>query len=512
MSQRFLLVAAILAVTSCSRSDDNGSSAKEAWNQNNAPQLFGLQSVHYATLPTSGSVAKTPWSGDYWATFRGGLSFRWMLTNPQTENYRDYQYTPLSPQQVQSLSSAQLNTLSPAEKYDIYLGRTDFPLTRAEQQEAVRVAQTSGGSVPTWNGICHGWAAAATLEPQPGRGVRTTLNDGRTLDFSYGDIQALISRTYSENGTYQLAFLGGRCAEQEARLDQWGRPVDPNCRDVNPGSFHIVLGEYVGLRQLPFVADISNDEQVWNQPVIGYRTQYLNMRNFVNQDGTSSIRAFGTAYLVDVTTDLYYTDEALPTLAPERASTSSIRVTYQLELDRNGFIIGGEWTSKQRPDFLWQARSTPRTNGPIDYATVKTLLTQSLSSSPLPTPAPDPTPTPVPTPIPTPVPVPQPRPTPAPYPSAALSLNVTDFRVVDDGDIRGLFVATGYASGAGATYAQLDVVTILGFNQTLGRVPLQANGAFQVSGRIFEFRVRDVRLTLLDANAQVLAQRSLGVR
>ena len=328
------------------------------------------------------------------------------------------------------------------------------------------------------------------MSGQPGRVARVTLRDGRAMEFSSGDMQALISRSYSDFSTYQYVFIGGRCNEETPQLGQWNRPVDPACRDVNPGTFHLVLGDYLARRQQSFVADVSNDEQVWNQPVTGYRVDYANLRPFTGQDGSSSFRAPGTEQLVDVDAELFYTAEAEPAVSPQRPAGDSIRVSYQLELDRNGYIIGGEWTSKDRPDFLWQVRSTPdtRAGGVIDYAIVKGLLTQSLGNDPGPGPGPGP----------------------GPDPIGNVTLNVNDFRLINDGGLRPLVIASGTAAGAGAAYARLDAVTNLGLVQTLDRQPLQQGGQFQVKGRILEARVREFRLVVLDANLRILGQRSLG--
>jgi hypothetical protein len=39
----------------------------------------------------------------------------------------------------------------------------------------------------------------------------------------------------------------------------------------------------------------------------------------------------------------------------ERDAQRSVRYLYELELDRDGDIIGGEWYTHRPPDFLWTA-------------------------------------------------------------------------------------------------------------------------------------------------------------
>lgn len=494
MTPRLLILAATLAAAACSRGDET-SATKEAWNNLNAPQIFGVQSSRFDSVPTQASLpnGRQGWSGDYWATYQGGISYRWQINNGGSQNWQDYLYQPLAPNQAQSLSSAQLNQLSPAEKYDLYVGRTDFPLTRSEQASMQSTAQQNGGRIPSWNGICHGWAAAATSEPQPGRVARVQLRDGRSLDFTNGDLQALISRAYSDFSTYQYAFIGGRCDSQSIQADQWGRPLDPACRDVNPGTFHLVLGEYIARRQQGFIADVQNDEQVWNQPVSGYRLSYSNLRPYTGQDGSGSFRAPGTAQLVDVIVQLDYVAETNPSATAHGNSFDSLRVSYQLELDRNGYVIGGEWTSKDRPDFLWQVRSTPdtRASGVIDYNVVKALLQQSLGSDPGPGPTPNPGPQPFPQP-------------------GVVSVTVDSFRLVDDIGLRPLAMAAGSVQGNGAAYVQLDAIFNDGSQRTLARTTLDASRRFLLRGRVIGARVFEFRLRVLDGNQRAIAERSLG--
>lgn len=487
------LVALTLFASGCSRGSQQTSDSKEAWNPANAPEIFGLKSARYDSIPLSANLtdAKATWSGSYWPTYQGGVSYRWQVNRSQSENYRDYIYQPMTAAQSQNLSSDQLNLLSPAEKYDLLVGRTDFPLTRSEQQNVQSVARQLG-NVPTWNGICHGWAAASTREPQPGATARVNLPDGRSMDFNYSDLQALSSRTYSDFNTYQYAFIGGRCDSQRVDVDANGRPTDANCRDVNPGTFHLVIGEFIGHKQQSFIADISNDEQVWNQPITGYQMQASNLRAFNPQDGTAAIRAPGTTQLIDINVDLTFTDEAANSFNPTPAAKDKMHVSYQLELDANGMVIGGEWTSKDRPDFLWQVTSAPNIqNGLIDYNIVHKLVQQSLSSQP------------------TPIPTPTPTPTPVPMPSQ-IQLNIGSFQLIDDAGLRDLAQVTGNVKGGGAAAVELMVIIQDGDQRSLERARLGAGGDFVLQGRVFSGRIREYRLLILDANMRVIGSQSLG--
>src|SRR5690606_31047182 len=54
-----------------------------------------------------------------------------------------------------------------------------------------------------------------------------------------------------------------------------GRPLDGDCIDTNPGTFHLLVSNFLGLRQTGFVYDRTYDYQVWNQPIAGYRVTQL---------------------------------------------------------------------------------------------------------------------------------------------------------------------------------------------------------------------------------------------
>ncbi len=480
--------ATCFGLSACSPVEPSTSQTQEAWDGANAPTIFGVQSAPYLNVAASAYLpdAKLGWSGDYWPTIKGGISDRWQTNRSDSEDYTNHVYAPLTAQAASRLTNAQLDKLSPAEKYDILTGRLDFPLTRAEKG-AVLAARDASGDVPSWHGICHGWSAASIREKQPGKAARVDLGAGRSLTFNYGDLQALASRAYADFDTYDFAFLGGRCDAQTVRFDAQGRAVDSECRDVNPGAFHLILGDYLGRRQESFIADVHNGEQVWNQPIVGYKLTYSNERG-LQGDRLAGYRAPGTQRLVDVSAQLFYLLESNTSLEPTRPYYDSVTVTYSLELDSRGYVLGGEWTSKDRPDFLWSVRSAPRTNSSslIDYNTVKRLLDLSHGNQPLPDPTPDPDP------------IPDPDPTPGP-----VTLTVSDFRLVNDIGLRPVAVATGYAYGQGADAVEMVADLGNGDLRVLDGQPVSADGRFELRGRV-ALRAAGIVIRVIDRNGRVL--------
>ncbi len=138
------------------------------------------------------------------------------------------------------------------------------------------------------------------------------------------------------------------------------------CWDVNPASFHTVLTEYLGKRNLGFVMDRTRTGQVWNQPVYGARFTVGALQDAATvDDPLFRYRAAGTTYLAVVTTEVLWSSEpSKPSLDYDdnfdKNHISSSKYTYTLEFDADKRLIGGEWgdlkpvsTKLVEPDFLF---------------------------------------------------------------------------------------------------------------------------------------------------------------
>ncbi len=138
------------------------------------------------------------------------------------------------------------------------------------------------------------------------------------------------------------------------------------CWDVNPASFHTILTEYLGKKNLGFVMDRTRTGQVWNQPVYGARFQVGPLLVAADVDDVLfRYRAAGTVYLTEVTAEVLWSSEpSRPLLdyAPDfdKNRIASIKYTYTLEFDADHHLIGGEWgglnaqdTKLIIPDFLF---------------------------------------------------------------------------------------------------------------------------------------------------------------
>lgn len=398
-----------LVAASCGGDHDPLAGARplEAWNSNNDPLLLsGRYQRAFQGLPTSGSVTPTPWSDWYWPTQKGGIAYRWRKSETP------FTYTMLSAASVRNMSANDIGSLSPAEKFDIYRGKLDFPLVETEKGRTRPTAES-------WEGICHGWAPASYLFNEP-KAIKVKGANGIEVPFGSSDLKALLSYYLAQVTTTSVRFLGTRCNVDFSNASDAAR-VSSECRDTNAGAFHVVIANQLGLMGQAFVADVTRDLQVWNQPVHGFKSVVK-----AERQGASPGAAAGTVREVTVQTTMVYTNEIGPNWEPVVGtggqSNASKTYEYRLELNAAGEIIGGEWISEDRPDFLWTMQQPSFTG---EYAALGELYkaaTGGVQPTPTPTPRPTvvpPTPTPRPTVVP-PTPTPRPTvvpPTPTPRPT-----------------------------------------------------------------------------------------------
>ena len=351
--------------------EDAVSHLKERWSNIDDPSLLGISLVFQSDqLPTYGSVRKIPWPGSYWPYRDDSINARW----------------------------AGPSSFSPAEKYEMAFQK---PGVVAQISRQYGQNTSFGPNPPAWFGLCHAWAPAAILEKEPTDPV--TFNG---VEFRPNDIKALVTLSYTEG--LQVRGLSGRCNEKDLVLDSFGRPARPECRDTNAGTFHLLVTNLIGRMQRSFIEDKSIAEQVWNQPIRSY--EILSQNRITDQNEIYRLRsrynnAAWSFETVQMRLDyLVESPQHLDGNLPEDLYTHSSYYSYILELDRNGHIIGGEWTSdsiKDHPDFLWlptKKHGQSQAAG-VSWADVQWLLAQSVGEQ-SPSPSPEPVPTPQPSPHP----------------------------------------------------------------------------------------------------------------
>jgi hypothetical protein len=222
----------------------------------------------------------------------------------------------------------------------------------------------SGGKFPAWWGICDGSAAASAAVPEPVRKVVVrSAAYGVNVPFYAPDIKALLSMLWSTyNRDLHLPEIGLQCDDKGGGA----------CADVNPASFQRALYHFLGLGHGHLMMDVDATRVVWNHPIHGYETYYYppqdgpedRVASFrdallpIGQAGDDPrwrLRAPGTAYLLGVVTTIYYGKNVreAPLEGSVKQDIKTMEVQYELELDGDLNLLGGEWLSKNHPDLLW---------------------------------------------------------------------------------------------------------------------------------------------------------------
>jgi len=256
-------------------------------------------------LPEKAELAKKPWTGDYWATARGGITYRWFNDRGFRDSNLDsdiedcpmrgddpsrWGYRLLDMDNIPK--DFNLACLSPAEKFDLFMNDRNWTLTKIER-DRTGILKTIPGSpyfergfeIPNWEGLCHAWAPLTYTfdEPKP---ILVTNYKGRKIPFGSSDIKALMSFGVNSSDPIiprlqsKSEFVGKRCnlkqnekALKEGRItrnDYIKHLVEYCEQSVNPAAFHLIITNMIGLRSESFIIDKTWDDEVWNQPVYSY--------------------------------------------------------------------------------------------------------------------------------------------------------------------------------------------------------------------------------------------------
>lgn len=344
----------------------------EKWDKTSNPYFFdivagGKMKVTMSSLPLKASLEdpRLGWSESFWPSSKGGIAYRWNSATPLI-----FKYKSPTKEEVKKMSQTQLSELSPAELYDISQGDYKYGLTK-------KVLKQYTVKDLWWEGICHGWALAASNYPEPDKVVVTNI-DGIKVPFGASDVKGLLAMHDAYNSKGMYARVGARCAvlgkvngeafpeDGDVKMPELKEASRPECSDVNAGTFHIVLSNMIGVYSKGFVADVDRFNDVWNQPIKGYES-------VIKEEYPVSAAEYknGVAKKVKVSTNMTYGDElefysheaeaegvvgfvSKEPVTGTPAQTDTTRLyEYILELDSFDNIIGGVWLSDARPDMLW---------------------------------------------------------------------------------------------------------------------------------------------------------------
>ncbi|RLA63891.1 MAG: hypothetical protein DRQ88_01245 [Epsilonproteobacteria bacterium] len=330
------------------------------WNRANSPANFDREyKTSFWFLPKEGKVKRRPWSGDYWPTYKGGITYRWADDSVSKDSQR-YFYRINKLRSIGTRDS-DIYQLSPAEKWDLYRGDTNWSLTNLERD---RTKIYTKNDIPEWEGLCHGWAPATLLYKNP-KPITVIGAKGHKIEFGSADIKALMTyHMHLNKKGSKTNFLGSRCnldfkkIGNELRDGVISRSKYNNLigsvkcgQDTNAGAFHTVLANEIGKRKTGFVMDATRDAEVWNHAIYSYKTKVLSKSKSISRGA-----ARGTKKEVTVKTTIIYITEVSQRWRKNWTNNAFKKVTYKyvLELGSFGRIIGGRWLSFKRPDFIWK--------------------------------------------------------------------------------------------------------------------------------------------------------------
>ncbi|RLB57373.1 MAG: hypothetical protein DRI34_07820 [Deltaproteobacteria bacterium] len=399
---------------------DKSAPKADRWDSQNDPQLFGVDlEYQLEQLPTSGEAERVPWPSTYWPTYEDSVNVRWQGQGKYSplEKY-DMAFNGWTPPEGfdslvpfkgcgQEFDQEYYDQLGPAAKY----------WSNNRGNKAMRDAwdkDDCSDKIETWWGLCHAWTPAAILEDEPQRAV--TYNG---VTFEVSDIKALLIMMYNNSVT---RFVGRRCNLRTDKIerDEFGRIVQSECRDANPGTMHVLLANLLGRDKRAFAEDRTMNYEVWNQPVRAFEVKTMEEKTEAeaaqlidekctsgcDPEADSSCRPCEYTWDADaqrffyVQTDVKYITESSPDTEPKLPNidyyTRTDHYAYILELDGEGNIIGGEWldfngggypsrfrSQMVHPDFFWlPLRAGWRSNPHADLEKIHTLLRMSTSAEP----------------------------------------------------------------------------------------------------------------------------------
>ena len=313
-------------------------------------EIWGADPIkEFRLLPIQGTVNNPPRSGHWYPTSEGGLN-----------------------------------------RTDVLI-RYDKAFNNAEQTkiyQATNWERVHRSSPIKWHGQCNGYAASSLRHREPLYDVAVVTPAGEELIFTRKDIKGLLTGLYMG---VRYRFLGGERCEDHPK-DPLPPPRRKACDDINPGLFHIVLTNWIGNRRQSVIFDRNADEQVWNFPVIGFSSR---ARPISPAKATEAIGPPMLIYdknpdarkLVYVETTVTYADAINNEEMLEHLEKTQAHYKYIIELDDNGYIIGGEWaydSITEHPDFLWlplrplyRGPDRANANPHLDIDTILTLWANS---------------------------------------------------------------------------------------------------------------------------------------
>ena len=204
-----------------------------------------------------------PWGDRFWQLQDGLLASRYADPNYKALKTFQDKHDYVLKKSIENILSepiakraADIDLLSPAEKYDLLVGDPQMTLTQTEWAEIDRTAKV--GALAKWDGICDGGSAASTYFQEPKHEVNVKTASGENIRFHLTDIKGLEALLWSSYNLY-IPVVGNRCKTKNPAKDENGVIVDPACAGVNAGAWHIALLNLLGRRNQVLFINRSSD-------------------------------------------------------------------------------------------------------------------------------------------------------------------------------------------------------------------------------------------------------------
>ncbi|DBA05125.1 TPA: hypothetical protein N0F65_004975 [Lagenidium giganteum] len=312
-------------------------------------EYFGVRMERNADVLkqySSSDFKPAPWPSSYWPTYADGINYRWQDAPSASEKYamafgKDVkEFTDTISKNNGILSMTHSRKCSSDSQCD------------SGEKCGKRRGESSGYCIAGWFGICHAWAPAAILEPEPQCAVKYN-----GVKFDVFDMKALMTQIYDGSGVGTV-FTGARYDGGRDPTDAYGRFKDAAHRDLGPGYMHIAMTNVMGKLKKTFVLDVEPDAPVWNQPVRSFKI--LKTKDYTPRDATKVFFGFRNSpypfnneakrlrYVENEVKWIVEAGEDGPLVSTGRVNsyTTTRRYEYLLELDNDNNILGGEWTQK----------------------------------------------------------------------------------------------------------------------------------------------------------------------
>jgi len=347
------------------------------WGSQDNPTNFGAgMEFFFSRLPRQGEAANVPWTASYWPTYESSRNMRSANLNFIT--------LPLKKYEKAFGETGRLIAENP-DLVDSILGKwlcgRIGPGDIISGQDNDGDSQTDGlgdhDGVDSWWGLCNAWTAASVLYDEPVKPVKYEKTVFRKRDIK---TLLILSARYSPVKT-----IGG---------GGWYLDNDGNLanKKTNAGAFFVVVTNMLGLRKKSFAQENMSAFQMFNRPVRGYRilkkrqlTEYEALDLLGYPEKRSYSPRLGQPNIEQwhyIKMRVYYVSSH----SRAKRGKNLKRNTYELiiEVDEDGFIIGGEWVGKSRhmyPDFLWIPEQSDLSSGHFDCRIIKKILEISTAES-----------------------------------------------------------------------------------------------------------------------------------